>query len=333
MLFGRSSVSDIETAFQLMWLTFTQPRFDADAFEVWRSRTDILNRNQLNQPQFAHSQAQVHLQYNRHPRILLYPTAEELMSVDHKTAFDFFRSRFDSATDFDFVFVGDISKESLHALIESYIAPLTRNRRVNSQIIDRGIRFNLDAATEYIYMGNQMTIMRLTFTSPFPGDTNERRIFNSASTLLYDMLMHSVREDISGVYFIAAIPGVDLIPYPQASLHVHLFCDAERVEEIEIAILETIQSIKDNTFEDSFLQSFRVTNRQRRDNSLTTNTFWLNSLLDGVIFEGISVEESLGAGDFIQNIPREEMSRVMREYIDFDRMQRVILFPESMRPE
>ena len=56
-LTGGGSPKDIETLFQLIYLTFTAPRADAEAFKVLTSQTKALIANQQALPSFAFAEA------------------------------------------------------------------------------------------------------------------------------------------------------------------------------------------------------------------------------------------------------------------------------------
>ncbi|MCL2063004.1 MAG: insulinase family protein [Candidatus Cloacimonetes bacterium] len=324
---GRSSINDLETGMKLLWLQFNELRYDEDAFETWRRKGELTIRNELNDPQMAHSAKTINVLFNDHPRSRgIFMTHDDLMSIDHKTAFDFYQSRFDSANGFDFIFVGDINKDDLHRYIAAYIATLP-SQRVDTRIIDRNLRFNQTSTIENIYLGSQQSIVRLAFSSDFTQSFEENQKYRATVGLLSLLLHEYVREQIGGVYYITAIPFVTTKPHSELSTNIHLFCDPERVEEIIEEILNVIATMKNNTFEDRYLESYKETTRQRRINDSRTNNFWLTNIND-MFLEGYSPEQILGAQKLIDNLTREDIAEIANKYIDFDKQLRIILFPE-----
>jgi zinc protease len=331
---GRSSTGDIRTAMQLIWLNFNHLNFDEDAFDRLVRQTEIWARNTLNVPRAVFNKGVRNATFEDMSR-LKDPrgNVDDLMEVNHRDAFEFYRSRFSSATGFDFVFVGDISKEVLHELIETYIATLpgdTRRNRTDTSIIDRNIRFSQESTTKHIYMGNEQTMVNIIFPTPFIDCLYERRMYSAATRLLSNMLFESVREGISGVYSIFAFASTNRYPYAEANISIQLSCDYERLEEIETEIIATIQMIKDDAFEDRLLTQFKETDRQQRENSRITNAFWADTIITNVLFWEDDAHDLLTAGEFVQNITREDMVLTITRYIDFGRMKRVILMPEHV---
>jgi len=65
---GGGSRKDLETMFQLIYLTFTEPRVDRDAFSVQVSQSKAVLANQTASPEFAFSKLLTETMYNNHPR-------------------------------------------------------------------------------------------------------------------------------------------------------------------------------------------------------------------------------------------------------------------------
>jgi zinc protease len=325
---GNSSIRDLETAMQLIWLTFNQPRFCEDAFELWRRHQEFTISGSLNDPRNVHAAEENRVLFNNHPRERLgFMSLEYLTEVNHRAAFDFYRNRFEAATDFDFIFVGDISRADLHNLIEIYVASLPRNRRADSRVIDHEAYLNQETTNKTVYMGDQITKISYTFTSDFIHDFNETSRVMAATMVLALHLLQSVREEIGGVYQIQPMPSFRLRPVPQVSINIFLYCDPERIEEIEEAVFATIGRFKDNTFEDRFFQNYKEMVRQGRSRQELTNSYWLSLLRNRYFWEHNSYD-LLNAGQFIQDLTREDIVETITRYICFDRMLRVVLFPE-----
>ena len=67
-LTGNSSRKDLETMFQLIYLSFTQPRADANAFAVQATQARTFMTNQSVSPDFAFFEALTNSRYQNHPR-------------------------------------------------------------------------------------------------------------------------------------------------------------------------------------------------------------------------------------------------------------------------
>src|SRR5439155_22119415 len=72
---GSSSRKDLETMFQLIYLRFTAPRADPNAFNAQAAQMKSILGNQVAVPEFAFSSALMAARYQNHPRRRL-PTPE-----------------------------------------------------------------------------------------------------------------------------------------------------------------------------------------------------------------------------------------------------------------
>jgi zinc protease len=80
-LAGGSSRKDLETMFQLIYLRFTQPRYDSIAFEAQATQLKSALANQAASPAFAFSAALSKIMSSDSPRVYL-PTAELIDKFD-----------------------------------------------------------------------------------------------------------------------------------------------------------------------------------------------------------------------------------------------------------
>ena len=102
---GSASRKDLETMFQLIYLTFTQPRADPDIFSVMTTQTKAALANQKATPEFAFTEALDATLSQNHPRARpMTPELVDQMNLDKSLAF--YKDRFADASDFTFVFVG-----------------------------------------------------------------------------------------------------------------------------------------------------------------------------------------------------------------------------------
>src|SRR5262249_40145812 len=104
-LSGRALGRDLETMFQLIYLTFTQPRADPQAFGVMTSQLKAALANRQVQPDTAFEDTlTAALTQNNVRAKPLSPELVSQMNLDKSMAF--YKDRFADASDFTFVFVG-----------------------------------------------------------------------------------------------------------------------------------------------------------------------------------------------------------------------------------
>jgi len=128
---GNASPSDVETLFQLIYLYFTAPRRDEDAFQSLTTRMQAFLANRSADPVAAYRDTiQVTMAQNH---FRARPASAELyQEMDLDKSLAFYRDRFADASDFAFVFVGSFDPDTLEPLIRTYLGGLPSSQRVES---------------------------------------------------------------------------------------------------------------------------------------------------------------------------------------------------------
>ena len=120
---GSCSPKDFETMMQLTYLTFTAPRRDNDAFASYKSRSKAALKNQELNPNVAFNdsiQAGVYMNHPRARRI----KADMVDQMDYNKILSMYQDRFKDASDFTFIFVGNVDVEKMKPVIAEYLGAL-----------------------------------------------------------------------------------------------------------------------------------------------------------------------------------------------------------------
>jgi zinc protease len=104
---GNAAVKDIEPLLQMVYLYFTQPRFDETSFQAYMSRMQGILQNRSASPEavFQDSLNTVLANYHERARPM---SAELLAEADFNRIRQIAEERFRNAADFKFFFVGKI---------------------------------------------------------------------------------------------------------------------------------------------------------------------------------------------------------------------------------
>ncbi len=120
---GSSSISDFETMLQLVYLYFTAPRQDNDAFQSFIQRMETQLKNQEAEPMVAFSDSVSRALYGDNP-VTKRIQAGDLKKVDYDRIMEMYAERFANPGSFVFTFVGNIDEEKVRPVVEQYLASL-----------------------------------------------------------------------------------------------------------------------------------------------------------------------------------------------------------------
>ena len=205
-LTGGGSRKDLETIFQLIYLTVTQPRRDPIIFNSLRSSLRSALANQAATPDFAFASALTAALSQDHPRVRpVTPQTVEAMNMDRSIAF--YKDRFADASDFTFIFTGSVDAGALKPLAEQYLASLPSIRRRESWK-DVGIRPPAGVVERRVEKGTeQKSRAVLVFTGPMRYDTTQTATLRAMTEVLQTRLRDALREDLAGTYVVTATVG------------------------------------------------------------------------------------------------------------------------------
>ena len=112
---GGASPQDLETMFQLLYLTFTAPRAEDDAYQSFMARVRSFLENRSSRPEAVFGDEVLLRRYDDHPR--RQPLTIEYLDLIHlDLAYEHYRDRFADASDFTFLLVGNFDTEEIRPL-------------------------------------------------------------------------------------------------------------------------------------------------------------------------------------------------------------------------
>src|SRR5215471_9906573 len=204
---GSASPKDLETLFQLIYMRFTQPRADRSIFATQVAQIRTLLANQANTPGFAYQAALAEIMGQNHPRRRL-PTAAMLDEWNLDKSMAFYKDRFADASDFTFVFVGNIDPAVMKPLVERYLGSLPSIGRKESWR-DVGPPLPKGVITKQVVKGiepkSQATLIYVGGLDPgFRFTQDDRVTLRAMGEILQTRLLETIREDLGGTYSITA---------------------------------------------------------------------------------------------------------------------------------
>ena len=327
---GHASPKDLETMFQLIYLTFTAPRADSLAFQAYRARVRGFLENRGASPEAAFSDTlQVTVaQYHHRARPLSVGLLKE---TDLQRSYKIYQDRFADASDFTFFFVGNFGLEEIRPLVQSYLGGLPSiNRRETWR--DVGMDPPKGVIEKTVRRGAEpRSLTKIVFSGPFEWNRQSRYGMHALATVLEIKLREALREDLGGTYGVGV--GASPSHYPKEGYEISLSfgCAPERVQELTKEVFAQIDSLKESPAPESYILKVKEMDRRERETNLKENGFWLNSL-QWYRIHGEDPRNILTyADELIDRLTGEVVQRAARRYFDVNNYVRVVLYPEASK--
>jgi len=328
-LSGSASPQDLETMFQLIHLRFTAPRVASTVFLSNQTRTLAALENLRASPAVVFSDTLQVTMTQNHPRSPLL-SEEVIMATDLEACLDLYEDRFADASDFTFIFAGDLELETMRPLVEQYIASLPSLDRIESWR-DVGPKPPKGVIVKSVYKGLEPQSQSVfIFTGDFEDSRTNRNDFGAMTRVLQTRLRERVREELGGTYSISAGGSNGWRPTGTYTITIRFGSDPERVEELKEVVFAEIENLKMSgpTVED--LENVKESLRRTRETNLESNSYWITQFAHSYR-RGHDLTEFWGYEESIDEISIESVMEAAKQYFDMGNYVQVTLYPESMK--
>jgi zinc protease len=324
---GRASPQDIETLFQLTYLHFTAPRADSAAFRSYQARVQAALADRSASPMAAFQDTvQVTLaQHHVRARPL---TSEMFDQMNLEKSLTFYRDRFADASDFTFIFVGNLDLQTLKPLVETYLGGLPSRRRKESWR-DVGIDYPRGVIRRTVRRGVEpRSQTELDFSGPFEFTRQNVQLLNALTEVLEIRLRERLREDLGGTYSVSVAASPQHYPRPRYDVAVSFGSAPERADELTKAVFAEIDSLKAHGPSRVDVNKVRETLLRERETNLRRNEYWL-SLLYSYNYNHWDPKGILDYSEEIRRLDPEAIKDAARRYLDEKNYVQVTLLPEK----
>ena len=315
--------------FQLIYLRFIAPRADDTIYELWRTQNEQALANRDSNPATAFNDTYTRIITQDHPR-RRPPTLDFLDETDLYESLAFYEERFADASDYTFVFVGNIDFDVMRGLAENYLGALPTTAREETWR-DIGVRAPEGVIEETVYRGLEpRSQTRIAFTGPFEYENQaERTGIRAMAMTLETRLRDRLREELGGTYSINVRANMAWQPVETYTLSVTFGSDPERTDELVEAVFDGIEDLQTSPPDENIVSDVRQALLRSFETSFQENRTLLNQLVS-------DYQRGASPGASIRTYPAsvealtpESVQEDAQQYFDMDNRVRVTLMPEG----
>lgn len=287
---GSSTPSDLKTLFELIYLYFTAPRMDEEAYASFENRMKAQLLNTELDPMVAFSDTLAQAVYKGNPRAMRLRPGD-FAHISYPRIMEMYKERFSDASGFVFSLVGNISIDSIRPYIEQYLASLPASGK-----IEKGNPSVVPALRKGEYTNifqREMEVPKATVVNFISGQmdyTLPNIVTATALKQILDLVyMEKVREDEGGTYGVQSYARIS--PFPEGRTTLQIFFDTdpakrERMNNIVRNELKRIMEVGPRA------EDFKKTQDnllKRHAENLQENSYWLN-ILDNYYYRRFDAE-------------------------------------------
>lgn len=323
---GSCSPKDLEEMFQLMYLKYTSPRKDTAALESFISRQRGALRDRNINPNTALGDSINKALYNDHPR--MKPMVESDMdSIDYDRIMEIYKDRTCDASDFTFVFVGNIDLETLKPLVEKYIGGLPANGR-KEELYDHKI-----TTRKGVYRNNfarKMETPTGTEVIFYSGDceaTLRNAILMSFVQQIMDIVYTTeVREKEGGTYGVGIQGSIDPLPKGEFSIAIQFNMAPERREELTKIVIGELEKVAKEGPVEEHVEKVRSYMLKTFDEQVKVNGAWSNWLMQYYFYGKDYYSDNI---ELVKSITKEDIRVFLAGLLKQGNFIEVSMVPEK----
>jgi zinc protease len=326
---GGATPKDLETALQLMYLSFTAPNLhDAQAFDLLKRRLRANLENQAQSPGavFGERVRLVNTNNNYMSRAM---KIEDVDKLDPAKMEEFYKALYANAADFTFFFVGAFDVAKIEPLLTTYIASLPSQGKPSETYSNVRLTFPTDVKKEVVNKGQEPKAQTLlTFYADTNLDELEMHRLRAATDILERHLRDQLREDLGGTYSV----GVDYsntLPQPgYGTTSVQFGSAPERVDSLVATVMTELEKMRREGPSEDDVQKVKETEKEGLETSFKQNGFWLGALETAQMlgWDPVSIIHRTERTD---SLTRENIHAAFVKYFPADRYTQLTLLPEK----
>jgi len=324
---GSSRPADLESMFQLLYLTATEPGRDDAAWGSFMERlgNSLANRDSDPKQKYSDLINGTMTSYHHRTRPL---TLELLDEVKLETSLSIYKDRFSDFSDFTFFFTGSFDLETIEPLVKTYLGGLPSTNR-EEKWIDREIRYPEGHISEKINAGIEpVSSVTLVYSGKFDWSREELYKMISLESLLQTKLTKVVREEASGVYGIGIRFSPAKYPVEDYNFRFSFSCDPERTEELKNLVKSQIEDVRTGLFDDQTVLDVKEAQLVGYQESLEKNRWWL-SQMQNVWYYGYDRETIINKEEMYKSLTADDIQYAAYKYLSDTNLMEIILYPAS----
>ncbi len=276
---GNSTVKDLETLFQLLYLKSTSPRKDQEAYKSYISREKQQLESIKQNPEYLFMDSSYNTLYQGHKRAHLIPNPAIYDMLDLEHAVNYYRERLCNANGLYYCFVGNFTIEKITPLIEKYIASLPSGEIVKTYK-DMGM-FPVQGQKNFTLRKGSEKQAMLThyFTGKMPFNPDDNFLLAQLNSILNDKIIDTIREKMSAIYGGGCNGAIAKYPREEFTIQSQFPCSPDNIEKVHTAFLRLIESTKvDGGITADDLKRVREPALEHYKENIKTNNYWLTGL-------------------------------------------------------
>lgn len=316
---------NLELALEYMNYLIYKPKVDKIIYENTISDLKESLNNRNNSPQIVYRDKIREIYSGKNNRKL--PLSEkDLTLISPEKVLNIYKEKFSNFSEYNLIVVGSFNEEELEKNLKTYVASLP-SKKSETTITPLDLKTPKNIVKEKVIKGvDKKATVTLIFPYNFKYGYEEKTLYNSFSQILNIALIEDIREKIGGVYSISSRTSLSPNNYGEDKMVISYSCDISRVDEIEKAVLQSLESLLYKDIDKEKINSVVKNYELSYNTEMKENSFWFNYLYQKITVPNYKLATP---EEYKELVTKENIWKVNRKAINLKNYISVTLIPEK----
>ncbi len=324
---GNSTPKDLETALQIAYLYFTEPRFNQDEYMTGINQINALMPNLKSNPDFQFSIAMDDILYGRNPRVVNL-TEETLAKADLATIERVYRQLFKDAAGAVVTIVGNVDMETLKPMVEKYIGSLPKGKKateINKENLITFAKGEVDEVVKLKMQAPKSTVVQL-YTAYAPVNTKKSVALDAANYIIDMIYTKTIREDEGGTYGVGTSMVAQRSPMERLIAQIYFNTNPESAEKLGGLAAKGLKELAENGPTQEHFNMAIENFKKNLPESRINNGYWMNCLQT---WNKHGINHDAEYEEAINTLTLEDVKTALQELLSQGNVIKIASFPEE----
>ena len=309
---GTSNVKDTKMLLELVYLYFTQPRKDPQAFKnLMEQQQEFLTNAHVN-PMLAYNDTLHKVAYATNRMASM--DKEQLKRVNYNRIMHIYKELFANAANFKLILTGNININKLKSLLCQYIATLPSNNA--KETIGTYEPKLVDGKKTYIFHKKQTTptaITTIVIKGKMEYNNRNELLMDAIGQLLRIVYTEKVREDKGGTYSVQASGNLQHHPNDEALLRIAFQTDPQKYNSLIPIVYKELEKMATEGPSQQDLDKVKAYELKVYNQVLRMNNYW-EYVLYTDLYNGIDVDTDFRY--IVENMTCDDIRTTLRNLLN-----------------
>ena len=321
---GNSTVKDFETAMQLVYLYYMEPRFDPEEWQNGIDQIKAVLPNLVNQPNYKLQTELYKTLYGGNPRHQMI-SDEVLAKANLATVEKNWKKLFADAAGAKLVIVGDVNPEAIKPVVEKYIGSLPKGKKALNWVDNNDdiVKGRIEKVIEVDMQTPKSTVLQV-YTANVPYSYEKDAAMDAISYILDMHYTESLREEEGGTYGASTSATFSRRPKEQALIQIYFDCKPALCDKLRELAIKGIKDFAANGPTDEELNMVKLNLQKNIPESRQRNSWWRSSI---ELYQTYGEDRDALYEEAVNSLTKEDLTSVMQALLSQGNFMEIVMKP------